>query len=86
MKVQLVDNTQRPVFVSICSPLSAPYHVIFWVVILLLLILTGTRVDDAKALMAASDLKVIPCDSLDDAAALVSSVKTPSNLTTIHQL
>ena len=86
MKVQLVDNTQQSVFVSICSPLSAPYHVIFLVVILVLLILTGTRVDDAKALMAASDLKVIPCDSLDDAAALVSSVKTSSNLTIIHQL
>ena len=54
--------------------------------VVILLLLTGTRVDDAKALMAASDLKVIPCDSLDDAAALVSSVKTSSNLTIIHQL
>ncbi|XP_067950080.1 succinate--CoA ligase [ADP-forming] subunit beta, mitochondrial-like [Watersipora subatra] len=33
--------------------------------------LQGTRVDDAKALMAASDLKVIPCDSLNDAASMI---------------
>ena len=61
-----------------------PYQVIF--VVVMLLILTGTRVDDAIALMAASYLKVIPCDILDDAAALVSSLKTSSNLTIIHQL
>lgn len=36
--------------------------------------LVGTRVEDAKALMAASDLKVIPCDSLNDAASMVSHI------------
>lgn len=34
----------------------------------------GTRVEDAKALMAASDLKVISCDSLDEAAAMVKYI------------
>ncbi|KAF6033240.1 hypothetical protein EB796_008452 [Bugula neritina] len=29
------------------------------------------KVDDAKALMAASDLKVIPCDNLDEAASMI---------------
>ncbi|KAF6029013.1 SUCLA2 [Bugula neritina] len=33
--------------------------------------LRGTRVDDAKALMAASDLKVIPCDNLNEAASMI---------------
>lgn len=30
--------------------------------------LQGTRVDDAKALIAASDLRIIACDDLDEAA------------------
>ena len=32
---------------------------------------TGTRVEDAKALMGASDLKIIACDNLDEAAKMV---------------
>lgn len=31
----------------------------------------GTRVEDAKALIASSSLKVMACDSLDEAAAMV---------------
>ena len=30
----------------------------------------GTNVDDAKALMAMSQLKILPCDSLDEAAKM----------------
>ncbi|XP_069749843.1 succinate--CoA ligase [ADP-forming] subunit beta, mitochondrial [Narcine bancroftii] len=33
--------------------------------------LQGTRVDDAKALIAASSLKILACDDLDDAARMV---------------
>ena len=35
---------------------------------------TGTRVEDAKALMGASDLKIIACDNLDEAAKMVISI------------
>lgn len=31
----------------------------------------GTRVDDAKALIAASPLKILACDDLDEAAKMV---------------
>ncbi len=34
--------------------------------------LQGTRVDDAKALIAASKLRIIACDNLDEAARIVS--------------
>ncbi|CAF1086427.1 unnamed protein product [Rotaria sordida] len=33
--------------------------------------LQGTRVDDAKAIIASSQLKILPCDDLDDGARLV---------------
>merc|ERR1712004_79873 len=33
--------------------------------------LQGTRVDDAKAIIGASGLKILPCDNLDDAAKLI---------------
>ncbi|XP_078403413.1 succinate--CoA ligase [ADP-forming] subunit beta, mitochondrial-like isoform X2 [Cetorhinus maximus] len=33
--------------------------------------LQGTRVDDAKAIIAASSLKILACDDLDDAARMV---------------
>ncbi|CAH1781181.1 unnamed protein product, partial [Owenia fusiformis] len=33
--------------------------------------LQGTRVEDAKALIAASDLKILACDNLDEAAKMV---------------
>lgn len=32
----------------------------------------GTRVDDAKALITASGLKILACDDLDEAAKMVS--------------
>lgn len=31
----------------------------------------GTRVDDAKALIAASGLRIIACDDLEEAAEMV---------------
>ena len=34
--------------------------------------LLGTRVDDAKALIAASGLRIIACDDLEEAAEMVS--------------
>ena len=34
----------------------------------------GTRVEDAKALIGASDLKIIACDNLDEAAKMVISI------------
>ena len=33
--------------------------------------LQGTRVDDAKALIANSKLRILACDNLDDAAKMV---------------
>jgi succinyl-CoA synthetase beta subunit len=33
--------------------------------------LQGTRVDDAKALIANSKLKIMSCDNLDEAAKMV---------------
>lgn len=30
----------------------------------------GTNVDDAKALIALSNLRILPCDNLDDAAKM----------------
>lgn len=33
--------------------------------------LQGTRVDDAKALIATSKLRIIACDNLDEAARIV---------------
>lgn len=35
--------------------------------------LQGTRVDDAKALIASSPLKILACDDLDEAANMVSA-------------
>lgn len=32
----------------------------------------GTRVDDAKALIADSGLKILACDDLDEAARMVN--------------
>ena len=34
----------------------------------------GTRVDDAKALIAASGLRIIACDDLEEAAEMVRYV------------
>jgi len=31
----------------------------------------GTNVDDAKALIAMSNLKILPCDNLDEAAKMI---------------
>jgi len=36
--------------------------------------LQGTRVDDAKALIAASGLRILACDNLDDAGKMVVSL------------
>lgn len=38
--------------------------------------LQGTRVEDAKALMGASDLKIIACDNLDEAAKMAVKLST----------
>jgi len=37
----------------------------------LCIISLGTRVEDAKALIAASNLKILACDSLEEAAKMV---------------
>jgi len=34
--------------------------------------LQGTQVDDAKALIAASGLRILACDNLDDAGKMVN--------------
>ena len=34
----------------------------------------GTRVDDAKALIADSGLKILACDDLDEAAKMVNGL------------
>lgn len=34
----------------------------------------GTRVDDAKALITDSGLKILACDDLDEAAKMVSQI------------
>lgn len=36
--------------------------------------LQGTRVDDAKAIIANSQFKILACDDLDDGARLVKTV------------
>jgi len=38
--------------------------------------LQGTRVDDAKALIAASGLRILACDNLDDAGKMVNCLST----------
>lgn len=38
--------------------------------------LQGTKVEDAKALMGASDLKIIACDNLDEAAKMAVKLST----------
>ena len=38
-------------------------------------VIAGTRVEDAKALIAASDLRILACDSLDEAAKMVSELR-----------
>ena len=35
--------------------------------------LQGTRQDDAKALIASAGLKILPCESLDESANMVSN-------------
>ena len=42
--------------------------------------LQGTRVDDAKALIANSKLKIMSCDNLDEAAKMVNFVNNYSLL------
>ena len=39
--------------------------------------MTGTRVDDAKALIAGSDLRILACDNLDEAAQMASLKAIP---------
>lgn len=38
--------------------------------------LQGTKVDDAKALIGASDLRILACDNLDEAAKMVVRLST----------
>lgn len=45
---------------------TAVFHLFFFVCLF-----SGTRVDDAKALIAASPLKILACDDLDEAAKMV---------------
>jgi succinyl-CoA synthetase beta subunit len=40
----------------------------------------GTNVDDAKALIAASPLKILACDNLDEAAKMVTRLSNIMNL------
>lgn len=40
--------------------------------------LQGTQVDDAKALIASSSLRILACDSLEDAAKMVCIVNDES--------
>lgn len=42
--------------------------------------LQGTQVDDAKALIASSELRILACDSLDEAAKMVSAWMTSYDL------
>lgn len=42
--------------------------------------LQGTRVDDAKALIATSKMKILACDNLDEAAQMVVKLSTIVNL------
>ena len=42
--------------------------------------LAGTKVDDAKALIATSGLRILPVDNLEDAARLVSKITDQLNL------
>lgn len=42
-------------------------------------IFLGTRVDDAKALIAASPLKILACDDLDEAAKMVHCINFTSH-------
>lgn len=37
---------------------------------------TGTQVDEAKALIATSKLKILACDNLDEAAKMVVRLST----------
>lgn len=40
----------------------------------------GTNVDDAKAIIAMSNLRILPCDNLDDAAKMAVKL---SNIITL---
>jgi hypothetical protein len=44
----------------------------------------GTRVDDAKAIIANSQFKILPCDDLDDGARLVRVVISHSESSRLH--
>lgn len=35
---------------------------------------SGTQVDDAKALIASSNLRILACDNLDEAAKMVCKI------------
>lgn len=37
----------------------------------IIFIYLGTKVEDAKALIATSQLRILPCDNLDEAAKMV---------------
>lgn len=45
-----------------------------------IIFLQGTNVDDAKALIAMSNLRILPCDNLDDAAKMAVKL---SNIITL---
>ena len=45
----------------------------------------GTRVDDAKALIAASPLKILACDDLDEAAKMVRGLAENTHTHTCTQ-
>ncbi|VDK46308.1 unnamed protein product [Cylicostephanus goldi] len=48
--------------------------------------LQGTKVDDAKALIANSQLRILPCDNLDEAAKMVVKLSDIVNLARAAQI
>jgi len=62
--IQLIGQPNKP-----CSYLKVHVHPMYLISDCVRVV--GTRVEDAKALIASSSLKVMACDSLDEAAAMV---------------
>ncbi|VDM77855.1 unnamed protein product [Strongylus vulgaris] len=48
--------------------------------------LQGTKVEDAKALIATSELRILPCDNLDEAAKMVVKLSDIVNLARAAQI
>ena len=44
--------------------------------LLLINVISGSKVEDAKALIAASGMRILACDDLDEAAKMVSQTNT----------